>query len=78
MTAAMKRDQLITYLAKANENKVAALYALLENDINDGNTTAVFTQQQLDILNDRSASLLNGKDKGIDWRTMHDNIRAKR
>lgn len=78
MTAAMKRDRLITYLAEANEKKVKALYSLLEEDINESNAAHSFTEQQLEILDERRASLLNGSDKGIDWQTMHNNIRERR
>ena len=78
MTAAMKRDRLITYLADVNEKKVNALYTLLEDDINDINTAPDFTDHQLEIIEERRAALLTGSDKGIDWQTMHDNIREKR
>jgi len=76
MTAAIKRDRLITYLVKADDKKVKALYSLLEDDID--NSIPVFTEQQLEILDQRRADLLSGKDKGIDWQTMHNNIRGKK
>jgi hypothetical protein len=78
MTAAVKRDKLITYLADADEKKVMALYTLLEEDIKDVDATSAFTEEQLEILEERRASLLSGKDKGTDWQTTHDNIRKKR
>jgi hypothetical protein len=78
MTAAMKRDRLITFLSGADEKKVKALYSLLEDEINESDVAAGFTEQQLDIIEERRAALLSGKDKGIDWQTMHDNIRKKK
>ena len=78
MTAAMKRDHLISYLAEADDKKVKAIYTLLEEDIKNSYITPAFTEQQLEILEERRASFLSGNDKGIDWQTMHDNIREKR
>ena len=78
MTAAMKRDRLITYLADADDKKVSELYTMLEENINDTHTESAFTEEQLEILDERRASLLSGKDIGPDWQTMHDNIRKKR
>ncbi len=43
MTAAMKRERLITYLADADDKKVKALYSLLEEYIDDSNAAPVFT-----------------------------------
>ena len=78
MTDAMKRDRLITYLTEADTKKVKAVYTLLEEDINSSDTAPAFTEQQLEIIEERRASLLSGKDKGVDWKTMHNNIRKKR
>ena len=78
MTAAMKREHLLTYLAEANEKKVTALYSLLEDQIKESNTAPDFTETQLEIIEERRAALLSGKDKGIDWQTMHNNIRKKK
>jgi len=78
MNAAMKRTRLITYLADVDDKKVNALYTLLEENINDINTEPAFTESQLEILDERRASFLSGKDKGIDWQTMHNNVRKKR
>ena len=78
MNAAMKRSRLITYLADVDDKKVNALYTLLEENINDTNTEPAFTESQLEILDERRTSFLNGTDKGIDWQTMHNNIRKKR
>jgi len=50
----------------------------LEEKIIDTYTKPSFTEKQLKVLNERRASFLSGKDKGIDWQTMHDNIRKNR
>ena len=78
MTAAMKRDHLLTYLAEANEKKVTALYSLLEEDIKESNIASTFTEGQLEVIEERRTALLSGKDKGMDWQTMHNNIRKKK
>jgi hypothetical protein len=78
MTAAMKRNRLITYLVDADEKKVKALYALLEEDINEHTISHVFTEHQLEIIEDRRTELLSGADKGTKWQTIHNNIRQKR
>lgn len=78
MTAAMKRDRLLTYLSNADDKKVNELYTLLEENMNDAHVEPAFTEEQLEILNERRTALLSGKDKGIDWQTMHNNIRQRR
>jgi hypothetical protein len=78
MTAAMKRDHLISYLAEADDNKIKALYTVLEKEIKESEIAPVFTQEQIAILEERRLSFLNGTEQGIDWQTMHDNIRNKR
>ncbi len=37
-----------------------------------------FTQNQIELLNERRASFINGSEKGIDWQTMYNNIRNNR
>ncbi len=76
MNAAMKRDRLITYLAEVNEKKVNALYAILEKELND--LEPFFTEQQLEIINERRTELLSGKVKGVGLQDMFDNIRKRR
>ena len=76
MTAAMKRDRLITYLAEVNEKKVNALYSILEKELID--IEPFFTEQQLEIINERRAELLSGKVKGVGLQDMCDNIRKRR
>jgi len=76
MNAAMKRDRLITYLSEANEKKVSALYSILEKEIKD--TQPEFTEEQLEIINERRAELLSGKVKGVELQTMFDNIRKRK
>jgi hypothetical protein len=78
MTAAMKRDRLITYLADADDKKVKALYSLLEEEISEREVAPYFTLEQLEILDERRTSLLSSKNKGTDWQTIHQNIREKR
>jgi len=76
MTAAMKRDRLITYLADVNDKKVSALYSILEKEIND--IEPALTEEQLEIINERRADMLSGKNIRTDWQKMHDEIRAER
>lgn len=78
MTAATIRDRLIHYLADANDKKIKELYTILKEHITDIETSPGFTDEQLRILEERKASLASGMDKGLNWQTIHDNIRRKR
>ena len=77
MTADTKRSRLINYLADADDKKVAALYSVLEGYMIE-HEGAVFTNEQMDIINKRSEELSNGKVDSVAWQTIHDNVRAIR
>ncbi len=62
---------------EALENEKAIESYLISEDYNTMVATD-FTQNQLEILDERRASFISGIEKGIDWQTMHNNIRNER
>ena len=49
MTSATIRNRLISYLAKADDNKIKAVYTLLEKDIEE-KEIFILSDEQLEIL----------------------------
>lgn len=78
MTTVLKRDQLLTLIAEADDKKLSELYAMCEPFMHTGNAGPFFSQQETGILEERRSSLLNGTENGVDWSTIHENIRIKR
>jgi len=78
MTTALMRDRLISYLSAAGEKEVKEFYALLKGHVAIEDMPAMFTEEQLKILDERRESFVNGGVAGKDWRTVHDNVRNKR
>ncbi|MDP9076877.1 MAG: hypothetical protein M3O71_05600 [Bacteroidota bacterium] len=62
MTTTAIRQKLITYLANADDNKVKAIYTLVEGDINKEDTFEL-TDDQLLILDIEREMHLAGKTK---------------
>jgi len=62
---------------KALKNEKVIESYLISEDYNSVIATDL-TQNQLEILDERRASFINGSEKGIDWETMHNNIRNNR
>ena len=50
MTTTLIRKKLISYLEKADEKKIKAVYTIFEDEINEP-TDLALTKDQLDILN---------------------------
>ena len=66
MTTAAIRNRLISYLAEADDNKVKAIYTLLENDI-DQKERFVLSDEQLEILDREHELHISGKSKSYSW-----------
>jgi len=62
MTTGDMRERLIAYLTDAEENKVNALYTLLENAIEE-NASYELTDEQYHILQEERAEYLRGEGK---------------
>ncbi|HZX58968.1 MAG TPA: hypothetical protein VFE54_09585, partial [Mucilaginibacter sp.] len=58
--------RLISYLAEADDNKVKAIYTLLENDI-DQKERFVLSDEQLEILNREHELHISGKSRSYSW-----------
>jgi hypothetical protein len=71
------RKKLITYLADADDKRVKAIYALFEDEINQGSNFKL-TDEHLKIIEERRAKHLSGKSKSYTWQEVHDSIREKR
>jgi hypothetical protein len=66
MNTATIRKKLSEYIKVADDKKVKAIYTIVEREINEMNQW--WNDRELvDELNNRSADLKSGKDKGIGW-----------
>ncbi|MCX2432058.1 MULTISPECIES: hypothetical protein [unclassified Pedobacter] len=59
MTSTAIRKRLITYLSDAEDNKIKAIYTLLENEI-ENEKSFVLTKDHLEILDKERELHLNG------------------
>lgn len=75
MTTGEKRQRLITFLAKAEDDKVNALYLLLERNIDE---EAELTPEEERILEEREANYLSGKSKVSPWQDVHERVKNKK
>ena len=75
MTLVARRQQLIQFLEHANDNKINALYTLLEDEILDNNF--VLTTEHLEILNKREDDYKNGNLQPSPWEEVHQRILTK-
>ncbi len=76
MTAKARREELLAYIADADESKVDALYTLLETDIESRHYE--LTPAQLAIVEERRSDYLAGRTTGSSWEEAHDRIRNSR
>jgi len=77
MTTTAIREKLISYLQKADDKDVKAIYTLIEDKINNESAYKL-TKEQLNIVSERRVEYLSGKDSGTTWQTAHKNIRNRR
>ena len=76
MTIAAIRQQLMTYLAEANDQKVKALYTLLEGELESPKDFKL-SDEQLAIVEERKATYSTSRE-GRSWQEVHASIRSKR
>jgi hypothetical protein len=62
MTIAAIRNRLISYLANADDNKIKAVYTLLEKDIEE-KENFILSDEQLEILEKERELHLSGQTK---------------
>ena len=77
MTTAAMRAQLIEFLSGADEKKIAGLYALLEENIQE-NKLPPLTEEQLTFLNEERKKHLSGESKSYSWDEVKEMIRKKK
>jgi hypothetical protein len=63
MALSLIRQKVMSYLADADENKVRAIYTLLERDIQEEDTTFKLSDEQIQILEMERDMHLNGQSK---------------
>ncbi len=76
MTNTEKRQQLIIWLADAEDEKVNALYTLMEGNLNEHSYD--LTDEHARIVEERHQNYLNGTSKPSPWQEVHDRVRNKR
>ena len=77
MTTAAMREQLMTYLADADDNKLKALYTLLEDKMEE-NPPFALTKEQIKILEEEDTLHFTGKSKSYNWEEAKQIIRGER
>ncbi len=76
MTTKARREELMVYLADADDKKINALYEILEDGLRD--SSFKLTDEQMEIVEKRRSEFLSGKTKPAPWQEVHARIRAKR
>ncbi len=71
------REQLIAYLAVADEKKIAGLYSLLEDNIHEQASVSI-SPEQLKFLDDERQKYLSGEGRSYSWDEVKDMIRRKK
>ncbi len=66
MTTTIIRKKLISYLEKADEKKVKAVYTIFEDEINE-ETSFTLSGEHIKILNKERQKHLSGKSKSYTW-----------
>lgn len=76
MTNAAIRNKLIHFIAEASEEKINALYVLLQGELQDEDVS--LSEEQMSILEEQRVAYLTGKDKGRPWQEVLNEIRNKK
>jgi hypothetical protein len=76
MTTSTMRKKLITYLADADDSKVKAIYALLEDDIRQDEIS--FTDEQFQTLERERELHLSGQTKSYSQQEAVEIIKSQR
>lgn len=73
MTTAAMREQLINFLAEADERKIVALYTLLEENMQED----LLTKEQWHMVEERRVSYQAGNKSDKDWRDLLDSYKDR-
>lgn len=71
------RQKLFDYIRKADDNKVKAIYAIVEGEI-DQVSEWWNDKELMSELEKRSADLKNGKDEGVTWTDLKNGLKQYR
>ena len=74
MTTTVMREQLIAYLAQADDNKIKGLYSLLEENIAE-HTSVDLTKEQVDFLDTERKLHMSGESRSYSWQEAKNMIR---
>lgn len=77
MDTRVRRQQLLIYLADAEDDKVNALYTLLESEF-EKDPGFTLNSAQRAILQERDMQLRDHPDEVRPWRQIHDTIRNRK
>jgi hypothetical protein len=77
MNTALMREQLVAYLAEADDKKIAGLYSLLEDNIKQKKSISL-TEEQTAILKEERKKHLNGESKSYSWEEVKEMIRKRK
>ncbi|UKT63566.1 hypothetical protein [Pedobacter mucosus] len=75
MTSTAIRQRLITYLSDAGDNKIKAIYTLLENEIENEKSFSL-TKEHIEILDKERALHLSGNTKSYSKQDSFDIIKG--
>lgn len=75
MTSTAIRQRLITYLSDAEDNKIKAIYTLLEKEIEDERSFTL-SKEHLEILDRERELHINGKTKSYSKQDSFDIIKG--
>jgi len=75
MNTANIRQKLYEYIKVADDKKVKAIYTIVEDDINELHEWWN-DKKIIDELDRRSADLNSGKDKGIEWEKLKNDLKC--
>lgn len=74
MTATAIRRRLFEYIRFADEKKVKAIYAILEQEINEKHD--IWTEELAKEMDRRASEIESGKVKGIAWKDVKAHAKA--
>ncbi len=72
MNTSAIREKLYEYIKKAEDKKVRAIYTIIEGDLNEMEKWQ--DDQFIADLEKRSLDLKEGKDKGISWKELKNEL----
>jgi len=76
MTLDIVKEKLHGYIENADQNKIVAMYTLIESDINEGRV--MYNEETLRKLEERSENAFSGKSKTYTVEESMENIRKHR